>query len=69
MALIYPSLVNSLPSTDIRSELSNLPSLGDFDIDEKYIHSENSHYFNVSEISKSKVTSQDLSLFHITLGV
>ena len=38
-----PSLVNSLPSTDIRSKLSNLPSLGDFDIDENYIHSVNSH--------------------------
>ena len=60
-----PSLVNSLPSTDIRSKLPNLPSLGNFDIDENYIHSVNSHYYNVSDISKLKVTNQDLSLFHM----
>ena len=60
-----PSLVNSLPSTDIKPKLSNLLSLGDFDIDENYIHSVNCHYFNVSEISELKVTIQDLSLFHI----
>ena len=60
-----PSLVNSLPSTDIRSKLSNLPSLGDFDIDENYIHSVNSRYFNNSEISKLKVANQDLFFYSI----
>ena len=60
-----PSLVNSLLSTDVLSKLSNFPSLGDFDIDKNYVHSVNSHYFNVSEISKLKVRSQDLSLFHM----
>ena len=59
-----PFLVNSLPSTDIRSKLSSLPSLGDFDINENYIHSVNSHYFNVSEISMLKVTNQDQDQLH-----
>ena len=60
-----PFLVNSLPSTDIQSKLSSLSSLADFDINENYIHSVNSHYFNVFEISMLKVTNQDLSLFHM----
>ena len=42
--------------------------MGNFDIDKNYIHSVNSHYFNVNEISKLKVTRQDLSLFHMNSG-
>ena len=41
------SHLKSLPSYETRSRLSKLPNLQDFDIDENFIHTINSHYFSL----------------------
>ena len=54
------SHLKSLPSYEIRSRLSKLPNLQDFDIDENFIHTINSHYFSSSELSKLSKATNDL---------
>ena len=62
------SHLKSLPSYETRSRLSKLPNLQDFDIDENFIHTINSHYFSLSELSKLSKVRNDFSLFHMNLG-
>ena len=57
----------TLPSYEIRSRLSKLPNLQDFDIYENFIQSINSHYFSLSELSKLSKARNDFSLFHMNL--
>ena len=61
------SHLKTLPSYETRSRLSKLPSLQDFDIDENFIHTINSHYFSLTELSKLSRARNDFSLFRMNL--
>ena len=61
------SHLKSLPSYETCSRLSKLPNLQGFDIDENFIHTINSHYFSLSELSKLSKARNDFSLIHMNL--
>ena len=44
-----PSQLNLLPSYDIRPELQNIPTLNDFDVDENYIQTIDSKYYDITD--------------------
>ena len=46
----FPSFVDSLPSLEITSGLTNLPSLDDYDIDEHLPSSVNSSYHTLQDL-------------------
>ena len=53
-SVIYLNLkcwIYLLPSYSVRSKLTNLPHLGDFDMDENLVHSIKSKYFEISELN------------------
>ena len=61
------SHLKSLPSYETRSRLSESPNLEDFDINENLIHTMNSRYFSLSEVSKLSKARNGSSLFHMNL--
>ena len=65
--LDFPSQLKLLPSYELRSKLSHVPTLDDFDMDENYVQSINSKYFDISDFSKLNITSTDkhFSIFHV----
>ena len=62
-----PSLVDSLPSFEIPSKLTNLPNLSDYDTDENLNLNISSQYCTVEEIASMAVPDKDLSLFHMNI--
>ena len=61
-----PSQLTNLSPFEISSRLNNLPNLNDFDLDENLVHSIDSKYRKVSELSSMK-TNQTFSLFHVNI--
>ena len=61
-----PFQIESLPSSEIVSKLSNLPNLNSFDIDENLIQTINSKYYKVQELANLNANKQsnNFSLFH-----
>ena len=47
-----PSQVKLLPSYELRSKRSQIPSLDNFDIDENYIQTISSNHFDITDFSK-----------------
>ena len=62
-----PSQLAMLPSFAVRSKLSKLPSLNDFDLDENLTYTINSKYYSLAEISKLNPVNESFSLFHLNI--
>ena len=62
-----PSFLDSMPSFEITSGLSNLPNLDDYDIDEHLPSQVNSNYHTFQELSTLNTSENDLSLFHMNV--
>ena len=64
-----PSQIESLPSFEIVSKLSNLPNLNSFDIDENLIQTINSKYYKVQELANLNADKQsnNFSLCHVNI--
>ena len=65
--LDFPSFVDSIPSFEITSGLTNLPNLGDYDIDEHLPSNVNSSYHTPQDLSTLDTSVKDLSLFHANI--
>ena len=61
----FPSFVDSMPSFEITSSLTNLPNLGDYDIDEHLPSNVNSSYYTLQGLSTLSTSDNDFSLFHM----
>ena len=61
-----PSQLATLPAYEILSRLDNLPRLNDFDLDENLMHSIDSKYHKVSDLSNLN-TVKTFSLFHVNI--
>ena len=62
-----PSVVDSLPSFEITSQLTNLPNLQEFDIDEHLLSNIDSSYQTIQDLSSFGTSPTDLSLLHINI--
>ena len=62
-----PSVVDSLPSFEITSRLTNLPNLQDYDIDEHLPSNIYSSYHTIQDLSASDTSATDLSLLHMKI--
>ena len=62
-----PSQISSLPPYEVRSKLMKLPSLNDFDMDEKLVNAINSKYYYISELRNIYNSKSSFSLFHSNL--
>ena len=61
-----PSQVKLLPSYELRSKLSQIPSLDNFDIDENYLQTISSNYFDITDFSNTfSSLIKHFSLFHV----
>ena len=56
-----PSVVDSLPSFEITSHLTNLPNLQDYEIDEQLPSNIDSNYLSIQDLSSSDTNHTDLS--------
>ena len=65
--LDLPSQLKLLPSYELRSKLSHIPNLDNFDMDENDVQLLiGSKYFDISDFSKSNFSfSKQFSLFHV----
>ena len=61
----FPSFVDSTPSFEITSRLTNLPNLGDYNIDEHLPSNVNSSYHTLQDLSTLSTSDNDFSLFHM----
>ena len=62
------SQLQLLPSFELRSKLSHIPNLDDFDIDVSFIHSVHSKYYDIHDFSNSTSSlSKGLALFHVNI--
>ena len=61
----FASFVDSMPSFEITSSLTNLPNLGDYDIDENLPSNVNSSYYTLQDLSTLSTSDNDFSLFHM----
>ena len=59
-----PSLMDSVPTFEITSNLMDLPNLSDYDIDEHMPQNIDSRYFTLPELSSLKLSSRDFSILH-----
>ena len=62
-----PSQLGMLPSFAVRSKLSKMPSLNDFDMDENLTYTINSKYYSLAEISKLNPVNESFSLFRLNI--
>ena len=63
-----PSQLELLPSYEIKSKLSKLPNLDDYDIDENYIQAINSKYMDQLNFNRlTSTSSKSLSLMHVNI--
>ena len=68
--LDFPSQLQLLPSYELRSKLSHIPTLDDFDIDENYVQTINSKYYDISELSEFQSSKNKyFSLFHVNARI
>ena len=67
MGVDLPSQIESLPSFEIVSKLTNLPNLNSLDIDENLIKAINSKYYKVHDLPKLNINNQsnNFSMFHV----
>ena len=65
-SLDLPSQLQLLLPLELRSKLSHIPSLDNFDLDENYIQSIHSEYCDLPDFVKlnSSLSEKNLSLFH-----
>ena len=61
--LDFPSQLQLLPSYELRSKLPHIPTLDDFDIDENFVQSISSKYYDISELSKFHSSKNKLFFF------
>ena len=62
-----PSVVDSLPSFEITSHLTNMPNLQDYDIDEHLPSNIDSSYHAIQNLSTSNTSATDLSSLHMNI--
>ena len=62
-----PSFIDSAPSYEITSNLTNLPNLSDYDIDEHMPQNIDSRYFTLPELSSLQLSSSDFSILHTNI--
>ena len=62
-----PSFVDSAPSFEITSGLTNLPNLCDYDIDEHLPSNVNSSYHTAQDLSTLDTSEKDFSMFHMNI--
>ena len=62
-----PSVIDSLPSFEITSRLTNLPNLQDYDIDEHLPSNIDSSYHTIQDLSTSVTSPTDLSFLHMNI--
>ena len=62
-----PSFLDSMPSFEITSGLSNLPNLDDYYIDEDPPSNVNSSYHTLQELTTLNTSVNDFSLFHMNI--
>ena len=62
-----PSQLSSLESYELKSKLTHMPSLQDFDMDENLIHKVNSKYYDIIDFTMVNKNPISLSMFHINL--
>ena len=62
-----PSQLPLLRSYDVRSKLSKMPNMTDFDMDENLAHKINSRYLEIFDLSKLQDTKDTFSLFHLNI--
>ena len=62
-----PSFVDSVPSFEVTSQLTNLPSLQDYDVDEHLSSAINSNYHTIQNLSNSNISHKDFSLLHMNI--
>ena len=63
-----PSELKFPESYDIKSRLTNMPNLHDFDMDENLIHKVNSLHYDIIDFSRVKKYPHQFSLFHVNLS-
>ena len=62
-----PSFVDSAPSFEIISNLTNLPNLSDYDIDEHMPLNIDFRYFTLPKLSSLQLSSSDFPIHHINI--
>ena len=62
-----PSAVDSLPSFEVTSHLTDLPDLQDYDVDEHLPSNISSSYHTIQKLSSSDITDKDLSFRHMNV--
>ena len=62
-----PSQLNFLESYEIKSKLTNMPNLHDFDMDDNLIHKVNSKYDDIIDFPQIKKNSHAFSIFHLNI--
>ena len=62
-----PSVIESLPSCEITSHLTNVRNLQDYDIDEKLLSNIDSTYHTIQDLATSDTSSNNLSLLHMNI--
>ena len=60
-----PSQLNFLESYEIKSKLTNMPNLHDFDMDDNLNHKVNSKYYDIIDFPQIKNNSHAFSMFHL----
>ena len=65
--LDFPSQLQLLPNYELRSKISHIPTLDNFDLDENYVQSINPNDFDILDLQKlnDTVSRKHFSLFHI----
>ena len=67
--LHLPSQLQLLPTDELQSKLSKIPSLDSFDVDENYVQSFSSKYYNLSDLTELNFPfGRFFSLFHVNTG-
>ena len=62
-----PSYIAGLPNFQYSSNLTGVPYLSDYDIDDQLPQTIDSRYFTVSELSSLRYDSRDLSILHTNI--
>ena len=65
--LEMPSHIDDLPSFQLNSDLTGLPFLSEYHIDENLTNTIHSRYFTVSELATLESSNTQLSILHTTM--
>ena len=65
--LDFPSQLQLPSNYELMCKLSHIPTLDNFDLDENYVQSINSNYFDIPKLQKlnDTVSGKHFSLFHV----